>query len=133
MIRTLRSIFFLSIPIFIVHGIEEYVMGFTKIDPIFRFIFQPVLSMSTDQGTFLVFQIMLWLLLIVSALLLLGEKWQRRLFIIPGIFYIVEVHHLIETIMRQSYYPGSLTAIAFPVLAFFFWKEYLHASTSHNS
>ena len=126
--RKLCGIFYLSIPVFIVHGIEEYLTGFTEVDSSFAFVFQPVLRMSITNGTFVVFQIMTWILLIVCALLLLGEHWQRRLLIISGILYIFEMHHLIEVIVKQSYYPGSLTATAFPVLAFFFWKEHFRTS-----
>lgn len=133
MLTKLHWIFIASIPVFILHGTEEYMMGFFRIDPVFLWVFQPVLRMPADQASFLIFQIMLWLLLIVSALLLLGKRWQRCLLVIPGIIYILEMHHLIEAIMRQSYYPGSITAIAFPVLAFFFWKEYPHSSASSNS
>src|SRR3989344_2677749 len=48
-----------------------------------------------------------------------------------GIFYLsipVFIVHVIEVIVKQSYYPGSLTATAFPVLAFFFWKEHFRTS-----
>ncbi|MBI5794612.1 hypothetical protein HZA87_06075 [Candidatus Uhrbacteria bacterium] len=122
----LHSIFFISIPIFIAHGIEEYLTGFAEIDSIFAFVFQAVLKMSVANGAFVVFQIMFWLLLVMSAFLLLGEHWQRRLLIIPGILYIFEIHHLIEAVLRWEYYPGLFTAFAFPLLAFFFWKERLH-------
>lgn len=127
MFHPLRTIFYLSIPIFIVHGIEEYLTGFASIDPIFAFVFRPVISMATNQGLFIVFQGMVWLLLIVSALLLLDERWQQRLILIPGILYILEIHHLIEVVIRRSYYPGSFTAIAFPILAYYFWKEYMRS------
>lgn len=107
--------------------------GFFRIDPSFLWVFRPILGMPVDQASFLTFQIMLWLLLIMSALLLLGKRWQRGLLAILGAVYVLEIHHLIEAIIRQSYYPGSLTAIAFPVLAFFFWREYLHSAVSGNS
>ena len=125
MFPKLRFLFFLSIPLFVIHGIEEYVTGFPDVDTFFMIIFRPVMSLPLPQATFVVFQVMLWLLLILSALVLLGERWQRRLLIIPGIVYILEAHHLIEAIIRWTYYPGSLTAIFFPILAFFFWREYL--------
>lgn len=127
MTRNLRSIFLLSIPIFVVHGTEEYLTGFADVDSSFAFVFQPILKMSVAQGTFLVFQMMLWLLLIVSGLLLLGEQWQRRLLICFGIIYVLELHHIIEAAMRLEYYPGLLTSFAFPFLAFFFWKEWLYS------
>lgn len=124
MLHKLRTIFAWSIPVFIAHGIEEYLTGFTKVDRIFAFVFQPVLGMSIANGTFVVFQIMAWIFLIVCAVLLMGERWQKRLLIIPGLLYIFEVHHLIEALLRWNYYPGLLTAIIFPVFAILFWREY---------
>ena len=126
--KILRNIFLLSIPIFILHGMEEYITGFTQVDPIFLWVFRPLLDMSVNQATFLVFQIMLGVLLIVSALLILGEKWQRRMIIIPGLLYIFEFHHLYEAIIRKTYYPGLITALFFPFVAFFFWKAYFKNS-----
>ena len=129
----LRNIFFISIPLFIAHGIEEYLTGFTEVDSTFAFVFQPVLKMSVANGTFVVFQIMVWILLIICALLLLDESWQKRLLIIPGILYIFEIHHLIEAILRWEYYPGLLTGLAFPILAIYFWKEVIQNSNpSHR-
>lgn len=124
MFRKLRTIFAWSIPVFIAHGIEEYVMGFPDTDPIFGFAFQSILVMDTANAVFIMFQIMLWILLIVSLLMLHGEQWQRRLLLIPGIVYVFEFHHLYEAIVRQQYYPGTFTSLLFPVFAVFFWKEY---------
>ena len=123
MFSNLRKIFFVSIPVFIAHGIEEYVTGFPQIDSTFAFVFRPVLNMSVENGTFIVFQIMVWLLLIICWLLLLGENWQKRLIVIPGVLYIFEFHHIIEAIIRWEYYPGLFTGLAFPIFAFLFWKE----------
>lgn len=125
MLTKLHWIFIASIPVFILHGIEEYLTGFFQIDPIFLWVFQPILGMPTEQASFIVFQIMVWVLLIVSALLLQGNRWHRRLLLIPGVLYILEAQHLIEAAWRQGYYPGSLTAIVFPILAFFFWREFV--------
>lgn len=130
MFRKLRTIFFVSIPVFIAHGIEEYLTGFTEVDAIFTFLFQPVLKMSVEQGTFVVFQVMAAILLIVSGLLLLGEKWHKRLLILPGILYIFELHHLVEAIIRWEYYPGLITSLVFPILGFLFWKEWYRSLRS---
>ncbi|TSC59139.1 MAG: Uncharacterized protein Greene041662_646 [Candidatus Peregrinibacteria bacterium Greene0416_62] len=133
MFHRLRTIFAWSIPVFIAHGVEEYLTGFTKVDPIFAFVFQPVLRMPVANGTFVVFQVMAWILLIVCAVLLLGERWQKRLLIIPGLLYIFEMHHLIEALLRWNYYPGLLTAIVFPVFAVLFWREYFRGDRQSSS
>ena len=123
--KKLKTIFFVSIPIFIAHGLEEYFNGFYNRDSIFKFFFHYLETISVPQATFLLFQIMLWLLLIVSALLITNGKWQLRLMVVVGLIYIFELHHLWKALMSWDYYPGVITAIAFPVIGFLFWKELL--------
>ena|SRR3989338_710867 len=125
----LPTIFFFSIPVFIAHGIEEYLTGFTDIDPIFAFVFQPIIGMSPENAGFVVFQIMIGLLLLLYALFLLDTKWLHRLLVIPGILYVLEGHHLIQAIIQRSYYSGTFTALLFPVFAVLFWKEYFKRSS----
>lgn len=119
----LKTIFGVSIPLFIAHGIEEYVVGFYDIDPYSLFVFRPFVEMSVNQATFLLFQVMVWLLLGISFLLISGAKWQSRLMFLPGLVYIFELHHIIKAIFAGGYYPGLITALGFPVIAFFFWRE----------
>ena len=123
--KKLKNIFLVSIPVFIAHGLEEYFNNFYNKDPIFKFLFKPFEIMSVPQATFLLLQIMLWLLLIISFLLIASEKWQLRLMIILGLIYIFELHHFLEALIHGGYYPGVITAIAFPIIGFAFWKELL--------
>lgn len=127
--KKLKTIFAISIPVFIAHGLEEYFTGFYNIDGISRFVFSPFGNMTIFQATFLLFQIMIWLLLIISLLLITSDKWRLRLMLIPGIIYIFELHHIWKAFESWSYYPGVITAIAFPFIAFFFWKELLKEFT----
>ena len=124
--KKLKLLFLLSIPLFITHGLEEYFTGFFNIDPIFKFVFQYFENMTVFQATFLLFQIMLWLFLITFFFLILGGKWPLRLMVILGVVLIFELHHIIRTIVEWSYYPGTITALLFPILAFFFWKELIN-------
>src|SRR3989344_4417803 len=96
--QKLKTIFYISIPLFIAHGLEEFFNNFYNIDPISRFVFVPLESMSNLQATFLVFQVMLWLSFIVIAFLISNEKWRLLLMLLPGIIYIVELHHFWEAI-----------------------------------
>ena len=118
----LQNIFLLSIPLFIAHGLEEYFTGFYKVDSIFFFIFQSFETMSVFQATFLLFQIMLWALLII-AYLMLSRKFVIGLLTILGIFFVLELHHLTDALIRLEYYPGMITGILFPIIGFFYWKE----------
>ena len=132
----LRLFFLLAALVFIAHGTEEYLTDFHHIDPIFRFVFAPLLIGDSFRASFVTFQIMIWILLLLSFLLLLGRKYVLGLLCIPGVVMILELHHLLEALIARSYYPGALTALLFPFLAFFYWKELLrefkspHAVTS---
>lgn len=119
----LKTIFGLSIPLFIAHGLEEYFTGFYNIDSHFLFVFRRFVDISVYQATFLIFQIMIWLLFSISFLLISGVKWQLRLMILLGLGYIYETHHIMKAIYFSSYYPGLITALGFPIIAFFFWRE----------
>ncbi|HLD71400.1 MAG TPA: hypothetical protein VI873_02180 [Candidatus Peribacteraceae bacterium] len=118
----------MSIPVFIAHGIEEYLTGFTEIDPIFAFVFRPIIAMNPANAGFVVFQVMIGLLLFLYALFLFDQKWLHRLLIIPGILYVLEGHHIVQAIIKQSYYSGTVTALLFPVLAVFFWRKYVRTN-----
>lgn len=122
----LKTIFALSIPLFIAHGIEEFATHFYDTDAWDQAIFGNLFgNLSTHGATFVTFQVMLWLLLIVSYLLISSEQWRFRLMFILGIIFIYELHHLYKAVMLGGYYPGLVTALLFPVIGYFYWRELL--------
>ena len=121
--QRLKNIFLLSIPLFIAHGLEEILTGFYNVDSHVAFMFGKLTTMPTTQALFILFQIMIWLILIIGYLLILGPKWQLRLMFIPGIVFIYELHHLYKAFDVGGYYPGIITAIPLYAVGFFFWKE----------
>lgn len=123
--QKLKTLFFISIPFFIAHGLEELMNGFYNIDWSVKIMFGFLNEMTVPQATFWVFQIMLWLALIVFALLISGEKWRLRLMFLPGIIFVVELHHIWKTMSSLDYYPGVITAIPLAIIGFLFWKELL--------
>ena len=125
MSQKLKTIFYISIPVFIAHGLEEILNGFYNVDWSTKLVFGFLNEMSVPQATFLVFQIMLWLALIVFAFLIANEKWRLRLMFLPGIIFIVELHHPWSVITSWGYYPGAITSIPLLIIGFLFWKELL--------
>ena len=106
-------------------------LSFYNVDLGFKSVFGFLNTMTVPQATFLVFQIMLWFALIVFAFLTASEKWRLRLMVLPGIIYIFELHHIWKALESWSYYPGVITAIAFPIIGFLFWKELLKNFKNH--
>lgn len=121
----LKIIFGLSIPLFILHGIEEFKTHFYDIDTHDQKIFGAFSGLSVHGATFVTFEIMFGLLLIISFLLILGEKWRLNVLALAGLIYMYELHHLFKAVMLGGYYPGLYTSLAFPIVAFFFWMEWI--------
>lgn len=125
--QRLKNIFFVSIPILFFHGLEEYFTGFYNTDSHARFVFSYLNTLPTQQAVFLLFQVMLWIALVIFAFLISSEKWRLRLMILPGLIYIYEFHHIWKAFQVGGYYPGIITGSVFPILAFLFWRELAHS------
>ncbi|MEK7480120.1 MAG: HXXEE domain-containing protein [Patescibacteria group bacterium] len=123
--KKLKTIFGFSILLFILHGLEEFFTHFYDVDAFDQRIFSIFSNLSIHGATFATFQIMFWLLLTISFLLILGEKWQFRVLAIAGLIYIYELHHILKAVSEWGYYPGLITALGFPFVAVLFWKEWL--------
>ncbi|MDQ3075790.1 MAG: HXXEE domain-containing protein [bacterium] len=130
--QKLKNIFLLSTFLLILHGLEEIFTGFYKNDSHVAFIFGKLATLPTMQALFILFQIMLWLMLVISYLFLLGPKWHLRLMFIPGLVFVYELHHLYQALSVGGYYPGLLTAIPIYITGFFFWRELLKNYKSRN-
>ncbi len=121
----LKNLFLISIPLFIVHGTEEYLTHFYDIYPLLNFRWTENIFQSIAQATFFTFQIMWWVLLIVVYIFLRGGKGTLYLMTFVGLIYIYEITHILSAILMQGYTPGLTTGLLFPFMAFFYWKELL--------
>lgn len=121
MSKKLRKLFIVSIFIVYLHFFEEIISGFYQNDWIMKFISS--LFQNTNQAQYYSSHIV-WVLMIgPAALLALGGKWTLRVLTLYGLFFIFELHHLIDAIRIFNYYPGVITNIAFEIIGFFYWKE----------
>lgn len=118
----LEFVFLLLIVLFVIHGLEEYFTGFYEIDWSYRFIFG---SLSDIPQVFLLYQLGLWLLLLLTFLLLKRGKRITWLLVAMGIVSILELQHVYAALTQGSYYPGLITSLLFPVVAVYYWKELL--------
>lgn len=46
-----------------------------------------------------------------------------KLLIAIGLVYIFEAQHLVHAFSDKAYFSGAVTALAFPIVAFFYWQE----------
>lgn len=104
------------------HGIEEIWTGFYALDSFSLTVFGPLLGMSSAQSTFIVFQVMLWLMFLICYLLLFTERWRFLPLGILGFFLFFELHHVVKAILIGGYYPGMITALILPIIGMYYWK-----------
>jgi len=121
----LKKITFLSLFVIFAHGIEEIIMEFYKVDSVLMTFNERLVSIP--HAVYWASHIPFWLFLIPMFLLVLGGKWTLRVLALFGIIFVVEIHHILGALLvTQTYYPGLITAIFYPVIGFFYWKELIH-------
>lgn len=120
-----------SIPIFVAHGIEEYLTFSYSSIPSFISIGQ-TFQVSAQSG-FLLFQLAWWMVLIISVVLIkkrISILAQLLVLALGGV-YIYELEHIINAVKMGSYYAGLLTSIPLLIMGFLYWKELLKGFTKH--
>lgn len=120
--KKLKNLFLLSLALVAAHGAEEVATGFLYKD---SFISYFANLGNKSEVFYWVFHIMWWLMLVVAYLLIRGGRWALIPLTLFGVVYVVEVHHVIKGFFVESYYPGMLTALLYPLIGFFYWKELL--------
>lgn len=121
--KRFKKIILLLIVVIYLHGLEEIVTGFYKNDWIMKYFssfFQTI-----PQAQYYASHITWWLMIGPALLLALGGKWRLYALTLFGLFFIVELHHLIDALRILNYYPGVITNILFEILGIFYWKELL--------
>lgn len=119
--KKLKLLFLLTLILIAAHGVEEFNTKFLYIDESNRF-FANLLN-TKEEIFYWAFHIMWWLMLIVVYLLIMGGKWALIPLTLFGIVYVFEIHHMFKGFQTGGYYPGMLTALFYPVLGIFYWKE----------
>ena len=123
MTKRLQWLYLLSIPLFIAHGLEEYFTGIYVVDSQVQFALAFLKPLGSLQTRFLIYQIVLWALLVTAYLLVRKGILQTLLSVLLGLILIYELQHFYGAFITGGYYPGLVTAFLFPVIGFFLWKE----------
>lgn len=119
--KKLKTIFLISVILFYIHGIEEVMNNFYHVD---SFILGIANFFNTiPQAVYWISHTAWWSLLVIVLLFLVGGRWVLHLMAVYGLVLIFESHHLIKALTVSGYYPGVVTALFFPIIAFFFWRE----------
>lgn len=119
----LKEIYLVSVVLFLIHGIEEYLTQFPTIDPIFTGIARHI---PIDQNLLFILLQIVWLLFLTAIIIIAPsrEKVALRLMVLVGLVFIFELEHLIRAAVSQSYYPGLVTAVLLAIIGFTFWNEF---------
>ncbi len=121
MLKRLQNLFLVSVVLFIAHGLEEYITQFYLVDKSFLLT---VGRLGHNLALiFIVYQVILWAVLFGTYALVKNGKLIKLLPFILSIIMVFELQHIYETIVTGKYYPGSFTAVLFPVLAVLLLKQ----------
>lgn len=117
-----KKIFLLGLALIYLHGIEEILFGFWKVDSVLM-TWNDFL-VSIPQAVYYASHIAWWILLIPIALLVVGGRWSLAGLALFGIVWFIEIHHLVGAIfITHSYYPGMVTALLYPIVGVFYYRE----------
>lgn len=122
-----KNLFYISIPLFVAHGVEEYFTGLYNFDPFYQLFSNPKIVFV------FVVLILLNVLLIVSCILIQKNKWSLVLSTALGVLLVLELIHVYDAMRVGGYYPGLYTALVFPIIGFFFWKEFINNLRNSNN
>ena len=121
----LKKIILFTLLLIYAHGIEEMLMGFWKVDSVVM-TWNKYLT-SIPQAVYYASHIPFWFFVTSIFFLILGGKWTLRVLALFGVIFVFELHHVFGAIfISHGYYPGLITAIFYPVVGFFYWKELLN-------
>ncbi|NQV91247.1 hypothetical protein HQ489_02125 [Candidatus Woesearchaeota archaeon] len=126
----LKKITLISLVMIYAHGLEEIIFGFWKVNSVLSGFYNQFSSIP--QAAYYASHIPWWLFLVPLFLLVLGGKWTLRVMALFGLVFIIEIHHILGGLTPLSYYPGLITAIFYPIVGFFYWKEWIKNFRDQN-
>lgn len=124
MIR-IKNILKISIPLFIIHAVEEYMYGMVQMDPFFQ---------KVSDFTQVPLNIVYFVEQLLLVLVLLWAVYQPRrwLHILIGAIFVFEITHVTRAISIMSYYPGLITGVLLLVLGGIYWKQLFKGYSRNN-
>ena len=121
--QKLQHLFLLSLALVYIHGLEEILTGFQYKDS--HIAFGAKMLGTSPELFYWVTHIIFWLSLPILYFIFRNSKYGLVLAGVFGIIFIEEFHHLIKGAQSLQYSPGVFTALFYPILGIFFWKQWL--------
>lgn len=119
--KELRKLFIVSLLLIYAHGIEEVINGFQNYDS-FMILFAKYFN-TTPQFFYWVSHIVWWVSIPLLFILFKSSPLGLPLMTIFGLVFVIELHHVIKGLAIGGYYPGMITALFYPIMGLFFWKQ----------
>jgi hypothetical protein len=91
-----------SIPLFLLHGLEETATGISSADGFLR-------QLGSGAAPFIITEIALVVALFLAAARFGGRR--RTLAVLPVPVYLFEFQHVAAAVQRHGYYPGLVTSL----------------------
>ncbi|OGG29407.1 hypothetical protein A2971_03910 [Candidatus Gottesmanbacteria bacterium RIFCSPLOWO2_01_FULL_46_21] len=127
----LKKILLISLLLIYAHGLEEIITGFYPRDR--YMIFFSSLFTDVPQATYWISHTMIWFFFFISFLLVIGGRWKFIVLALFGSIFFIELHHSIDALLTNGYYPGMITATFYPVVGIFYWRQLLIDWRKKNS
>ncbi|MDP4265428.1 MAG: HXXEE domain-containing protein [Bacteroidota bacterium] len=117
----MRWFFLLSIILMMAHKFECFQTAEWKFAPAYLYI----LDLGLDKGEmlFLTFVTMMFVGLLWCFIIIAWRYGQLLFLAFWGLTFILELHHLIRSLVSGSYYSGFYTAIVYVLFGFIYWRE----------
>lgn len=119
----LTHLFHLTVVLIYLHALEEVLTGFPTSD---SFMVLGGNVFGTTPEIFYWVTHAIWLLGVPATFILAHKsKLILSLLALFGAVFVFEFHHLFKSLLRADYYPGMITALFYPVVGLYYWKQLL--------
>ena len=119
--KRLNLLFVVALILIYLHGLEEVLTGFHHVDSFMEFggrVFN-----TSPENFYWVSHLLWWLGAPIIFLIFRNKPIILPLLALFGTVFFIEIHHLVKSLLVQSYYPGMITAFLYPIFGVYFYKE----------
>ena len=122
----MNSLVLVALPLFFLHTLEEYFFNFIETDASIGWLAN-MFDVSRTNAYWTV-QVLVY----VYLLLLIYNPARKIMYVPLGVIFVVEIHHIWETVTQWNYASGFWTSIPLVILGAVFWKALLAKHAKQN-